>query len=272
MGADRFFRHGVAILFWGVTGLFAALLLYLMIRGALSWSGDLLSRELAAPIAGTLLLVLLTVAIALPVGVATGIYLQIYAGPRMRAMLGLAFEILASIPSIVVGLFGFSMLLALHRLFPDLRSSLLLAALSLALLVLPYLVQATRLGLEETPREYLSVAAALGASREDLLRRIQLPHAGRHILKGVFLAVARSAEDTAVILLTGVVASYGLPDGLGRPFEALPFHIYYTTANYDGPEELRSVFMAVLVLMAVSAGFMALTGGLGRLVYWRRRW
>ena len=272
MRSDRIFRLLVQSLFGGVTGLFAALTLYLLFQGLRAWDGTLLREELLAPAAGTAALVFLAVGIALPVGVATGIYLHLYAGKRLKAWLGGAVELLAAIPSIVIGLFGFSMLLALHRIVPEARSSLLLAALCLALLVLPYLVQATRLGLEETPREHLSLAAALGADRETRLWRIQLPHARNHIRKGVYLAVARSAEDTAVILLTGVVASYGFPDGVFRPFEALPFFIYTTAANYADARELEGAFMAVLLLVGISTLFMALAGGLGRMAYRRRRW
>ena len=58
------------------------------------------------------------------------------------------------------------------------------------------------------------------------------------------LAMGRAAEDTAVILLTGVVANAGLPSGLAVRFEALPFFIYYTAAQYQTPEELERGFGA----------------------------
>ena len=66
------------------------------------------------------------------------------------------------------------------------------------------------------------------------------------------LAMGRAAEDTAVILLTGVVANAGLPSGLGIRFEALPFMIYYTAAQYQDAAELARGFGAALVLLGLS--------------------
>ena len=70
------------------------------------------------------------------------------------------------------------------------------------------------------------------------------------------MAMGRAAEDTAVILLTGVVANAGLPSGLAVRFEALPFFIYYTAAQYQTPEELERGFGASLTLLLLSGGLL----------------
>ena len=70
------------------------------------------------------------------------------------------------------------------------------------------------------------------------------------------LAMGRAAEDTAVIMLTGVVVNSGLPAGLGAKFEALPFLIYYTAAQYVDETELLRGFGAALVLLLLSSGLM----------------
>lgn len=204
--------------------------------------------------AGTLCLVLLTVCLALFPGVGCGLFLAEYATPAQRRRIGCAVDILAGTPSIVMGLFGFTLILFLrHSLWPAANTCLLLAAGCLALLVLPVLIVTTREALEAVPSDLRLTAAALGLTRAQTLRRVLLPAARRGIWSGVILTVGRAAEDTAVIMLTGVVANAGLPAGLVAKFEALPFFIYYTAAQYQNPEELSRGFGAAIVLLALSA-------------------
>lgn len=84
------------------------------------------------------------------------------------------------------------------------------------------------------------------------LKRVLLPLASRGILSGAVLAIGRAAEDTAVILLTGVVAHAGLPGSLFDKFEALPFRIYYLAAEHRNPEELDQGFATALVLLFIT--------------------
>lgn len=220
---------------------------------------------------GTLSLVVLASLLAVPLGVAAGIHLAVYAGGRSRRLLSLAVDILASVPSIVMGLFGFALILLLRAtLLPSANTCLLLAAACLALLILPYLVSATRLALESLPPELGLQGAALGLSRWQNLRHVLLPAAGRGILGGVMLGVGRAAEDTAVIMLTGVVANAGLPAGLLGKFEALPFQIFYLASQYQGPEELRLGFGAALTLLALTGLLFLGASGLQRTL--ERRW
>jgi phosphate transport system permease protein len=261
MWAKGLFLWGSRVLFVGVLSLFVGILGYLLVQGFGYFDLSLIEETLFASVQGTILLVLLSVVIATPLGMATGIYMESYAKGRFGQFLDWSFEVLASIPSIIVGLFGFSLLLGLHQIFPAFRSSLLLASASLAILILPYIVKATQLGLSETPRELLSLGYALGASTEQVILRIKLPFARGHILKGIFLSIARAAEDTAVIMLTGVVASYGWNESLFAPFEALPFYIYHTTANYESEAALHSIYVAIILLMCISSILMVLVRG-----------
>ena len=214
---------------------------------------------------GTFCLLAVTMLLALLPGVAGGVFLACYATPRQRRWLGLAVELLAGIPSIVMGLFGFTLILFLRRtLLPEGTTCLLLASFCLAILVLPSLVMATRNALEALPERLHITAAALGFPYGKTVSRVLIPAAGRGILSGVILAMGRAAEDTAVIMLTGVVANAGLPAGLTSKFEALPFRIYYTAAQYADQEELAGGFGAALVLLALSGALLLCAWALQR--------
>ncbi len=207
--------------------------------------------------AGSLCLVGLTLGLSLFPGVGCGIFLAEYAPPRLKSLAGAAVDMLAGTPSIVMGLFGFTLILFLrHTFMPGATTCLLLAAGCLALLVLPVLIVGTREALEAVPQNLILTAASLGLTKNQRIRHVQLPAAAPGIWSGVILALGRAAEDTAVIMLTGVVANAGLPAGIGAKFEALPFSIFYTAAQYQSPEELQRAFGAALVLLLLAGGLI----------------
>lgn len=206
-------------------------------------------------IAGTLILVLTAVGLALPVGLAAGIYLAEYSGGRIKRLLSLFFDILAGIPSIVIGLFGFSLAVFLHhhlssRIYP----CLLISALSLAFLVLPYLIRSTQAALESLPARERITAPALGATKLQNIRFVLLPRALDGIVSGVILSIGRCAEDTAVIMLTGAVATAGIPGSVLSTYEALPFYIYYISSQYMDQQELLSGYGAAIILLMLCGG------------------
>ena len=247
----------VSFFVWALLG---ALILYLLVRGISAFDREMLGFDgaLFAALLGTVYLLVFSILLAIPVGIGAGVYLGVYARGRSRAVLSPLFELLASIPSILIGLFGFALILVLHRWLPSALPALWLAAGSVALLIVPYIIKATEMGIAETPREHKTLAYALGASREQVLVRIQLPAARWHILKGIVLATARAAEDTAVIMLTGAVASFGVPRSMMEPFEALPFYIYTTLSTYSNAKELGSVFVAAMLLVGLAMVWVGL--------------
>jgi len=221
--------------------------------------------------AGTLSLLGLTMLLALGPGIGCGIYLATSTASRAKALLGFAVDLLAGIPSIVMGLFGFTMLLMLRRtIAPNAGASLLLAACCLALLVLPVLVSTTRAALESLPRQLHLTGAAMGLGKWQTLRHILLPSSARGILGGILLAAGRAAEDTAVIMLTGAVANAGLPAGVFSRFEALPFTIFYRSSQYRDALELEQGFATTLVLLVLSLSLLAGASKLQRTL--EQRW
>jgi len=180
-------------------------------------------------------------------------------------------DLLASVPSILMGLLGFGAILLLRRsLLPSANLCLLLSAVCLAILVLPYLVVATATALEGLPAPLRLLGPVLGLGRWATLRRVLLPAASRGILAGVVLAVGRAAEDTAVILLTGVVANAGFPRGPTDRFEALPFRVFLGAAEHRTPGDLDEAFTAALVLLLLTGALLATAGLLRRGL--ARRW
>ena len=213
-------------------------------------------------LAGTLLLIILSIAWAIPVGISTGIYLAEYADGRVKKALDAFFDVLAGIPSIVVGLFGFASAVFLHRHFSDrIGPCLLISSISLSFLVLPYLICTTQAALEGIPGETRLTALALGATRVQNIFLVLIPRSLPGIMSGIVLAIGRCAEDTAVIMLTGAVASAGLPSSLLSQYEAVPFYIYYISSQYADPAELTSGYGAsILLLMLCAVLFSAAYG------------
>jgi phosphate transport system permease protein len=203
---------------------------------------------------GTLLLVGMSAATAIPLGVGAGIYLAEYAQGNCKSTLAFLVDLLASTPSILMGLLGFAAILFLRRVF-DLpaRTCLLSASLCVGFLILPYIARATQTALESVPDELRTTALALGMTRSQTIIHVMLPRAAMGITSGIILAVGRAAEDTAVILLTGVVANAGVPRGITDKFEALPFHIFYLAAEYQNQDQLSQAFGTALVLLCITS-------------------
>lgn len=264
-----------------------SLMTFLLYNGLLSLSNNLVFGSVAPmqaiwgtravwdgiwpAIRGTFSLLVLTLCFAFFPGVSCGVFLSCYASPTQKKWLGIAVELLAGIPSIVMGLFGFVLILFLRQtLFPQATTGILLASFCLSLLVLPSLVIATRTALDSLPTTLSITGAALGFTQEQTVMRLMIPAAGKGILSGMILAMGRAAEDTAVIMLTGAVANTGLSTGLFSKFEALPFFIFYTAAQYSDESELSRAFGAALLLLALSSGMLFVAWKLQKAL--ERRW
>lgn len=204
---------------------------------------------------GTVYLIVLSSFFAIPIGVGSGIYLSEYAPYKIKNLIGLAVDFLAGIPSIVMGLFGFMMILFLKNTFlPNANTSLLVSAICIGLLILPYIIKTTQSAFNNIPQDIRVSGYSLGLSKLQNLFYILLPYSIKGIMSGIILAVGRAAEDTAVILLTGVVANANIPRSITDSFEALPFNIYYLAAEFRTTEQLNQAFGSALVLLTITSG------------------
>ncbi len=173
---------------------------------------------------GTLWLVVLTALIALPLGVGAALYLEEYGKKsRLAAFVEVNIANLAGVPSVIYGLLG----LGLFVRFFDLGRSVLAGALTLSLLVMPIVIIATREALRTVPNSLREAAAALGATRWQVIRQIVLPMSLPGILTGAILALSRAIGETAPLIVVGALTYMTfLPEAPTDPFTALPIQIY----------------------------------------------
>ncbi len=211
-------------------------------------------------IVGTLLLILTSIIWAIPTGVAAGIYLAEYCNEKWKPGFNLLLDILAGIPSILIGLFGFAVSVFLHKhLSEHIYPCFLISSLALACLVLPYIIRTTEQSLVNLPFFIKTTGLALGASRLQNILLILIPYNLSRIISGIILAIGRCAEDAAVIMLTGAVAMAGIPDSLLSRYEALPFYIFYISSDYNSQEELMKGFGACIILLLICVFLFALS-------------
>lgn len=269
----RFSHHVFIFLFYlfGVIGLLciAGFLGFIVYKGILALDAKLIFDDtpilrallfqervfdgIFNAIIGSFFVVTLAMCFALPVGFLTGVYLFLYATPRTRNILGFLWDILSCVPSVVIGLLGLSITIFLHKYhFASLYPSLFISALSLAILVMPYIIKMTDLALMAVPKELANIGLRLGSTRLQNLFYVQLPLASKEILSGIILAIGRAVEDTAVIMMTGAVAMAGIPSSIWHKYEALPFFIYHISSEYANKEQLNQGFGASIVLLILS--------------------
>ncbi|OGQ82009.1 MAG: phosphate ABC transporter, permease protein PstA [Deltaproteobacteria bacterium RIFOXYA12_FULL_58_15] len=150
-------------------------------------------------IVGTLLMVLVSVGIAAPLGIASAIYLAEYTREgRLTQTIRFGINCLAGVPSIIFGLFGFILFVNILGL----GWSVLSGGLSLAAMILPTVIRTAEEALRSVPTSYRDVAASLGATRWQVVTKSVLPYAIPGILTGVILGIGRSIEETAVVIFT----------------------------------------------------------------------
>jgi phosphate transport system permease protein len=226
-------------------------------RGGLAGEGGI-----STTIVTTLYLALLTIGIATPLGVGAAVYLSEYAdegrskaGAWLVGASRFAVETLAGVPSIIFGLFGYSLFVTtLHFGF-----SLLSAGLAGACLILPLIIRASEEALRAIPRSYREGSLALGATQWQTTARVILPAALPGIMTSVVLSVGRVVSETAVFYVT-LGGSYRLPTSLFSPGRTMALHLYYLamdTRAFD--KAMGTGTILVLSMVAINAGVNYLT-------------
>ena len=204
-------------------------------------------------IVGTLCLSLGALLVALPIGVASAVYLNEYARPgRVIRIIRLGINNLAGVPSIVFGLFG----LAFFVVWLKFGVSILSGALTLGAMTLPVIIGATEEALRAVPDTYREASLGLGATKWQTIHRIVLPASLPGILTGAILGIGRAAGETAPIMFTAAVFfTPALPSSIFDEIMALPYHIYVlATAGTDIEATRHLQYGTALVLIALVLG------------------
>jgi phosphate transport system permease protein len=243
---------GVAAL--GVVSVLFLILGYLIWNGGASLSLNFFTQlpkpvgetggGMANAILGSLKLLFLAAVMGLPVGLLAGVYLAEFGGHAFSFIIRYTADLLNGVPSIVIGIFAYSV-----AVLPVKHFSALAGGMALAIMVIPITVRSTEEFLRAVPGSLREGAMALGASKWKTIATVVLPAASGGILTGMLLALARVAGETAPLLFTAFSNRFWT-SGWGQPIASLPVMIYtYAIAPYD--DWHRQAWAAGLVLLGL---------------------
>lgn len=248
--------------FYGLIGLLAFITLaslmiiigFILIKGLGSINWEFLSQEprrmgreggIFSVIAGTLYVTLVSIVIATPIGIASAIYFTEYAREgKLVKLIRFFTEVLAGIPSIIFGLFGF----AFFVVFLGMGWSVLSGGLTLSMMILPTLTRATEESLKTVPMMYREGSLSLGATKWQTIVKVVLPCCKSGVLTGLILGIGRAIGETAAIMLT-VGGSLRLPSSLFDSTRTMAVHLYMLAS--EGLSEEKTYATAALLIIIV---------------------
>ena len=243
---------GVAAL--GVVSILFLILGYLVWNGGTSLNLNFFTQlpkpvgetggGMANAIVGSLKLLFLAAIMGLPVGLLAGVYLAEFGGKTFSFVIRYTTDLLNGVPSIVIGIFAYSLVV-----LPVKHFSTLAGGVALGIMVIPITVRSTEEFLRAVPGSMREAAMALGASQWKTIVTVVLPAASGGILTGMLLSLARVAGETAPLLFTAFSNRYW-SQGWEQPIASLPVMIYtYAIAPYD--DWHRQAWAAGLVLLGL---------------------
>ena len=242
-------------------------------KGTFSWeflttfpSDGMMKGGIFPAIYGTALLVLIMSIAAVPFGTITAIYLTEYAQEKsiLAQTIRFAVRTLATVPSIIFGLFGLGFFIKFVGAGMDDaflgghlkwgQPNILWASLTMALLTLPVVIVSVEEAIRTVPRELREASLALGATKWETIRRIVIPGSRSGIMTGTILAVSRGAGEVAPILFTGAAYYLAtLPTSMSDQFMNLGYHIYIlATQSSNVDQTLPIQFATTMVLLLLT--------------------
>ena len=254
--------YSVALL---ITAVFICILADIIIQGVSQISWGYLTESptdagraggIAPIIVSTVLIVLLAIIIAAPLGLATAVLLTEFTqqASGFGRFVERCLDVLASVPSIVFGLFGN----AFFCIYLGLGFSILSGGLTLACMVLPILIRTSVEGLRSAPEDYRYCAAALGMTRYAALVYLLLPTATPAIIAGLMLGIGRAMAETAALIFTSGYVDR-MPDSVFDSGRALSIHIYDLSMNVAGGDSKAHAAALVLIVMLLIINGLAMS-------------
>ena len=237
------------------------IMIYIIFKGIPSISWEFLTGNpidgmrdggIFPAIVGSIYLTIGTIAVSVPFGILTGVFLVEYSKENIiKRIINLTIINLAGIPSIIYGLFGMS----LFVIFLQFGSSILSGIFTLGIMCLPVIITATREALLAIPKDLREASLALGATKWETIWKIILPTSLPGIITGIILSISRAAGETAPIMFT-VAAFYlpFLPESIWDQVMALPYHLYVIATQVPNmPDKILNG--TVLVIVVLTVGF-----------------
>lgn len=259
VGASKFREKIYTLLFWlsalFITAVLLGIIVYVVVKGVSGISLEFILQPpsragkdggISTAIMGTIYITLVSLLLAVPLGVGTAVYLEEYADKKSRFsyIVNLTSETLAGIPSIIYGLFGF----VFFVIFLNMGWSIISGAMTLAIMILPTITRTSQEAIFSIPREYREDSLALGASKWQTIRRVILPAAMPGIMTGVILSTGRSIGETAALILTAG-SSLGMPVSLSDPARTMAVHLYMLAVEGISMERAFATAFIIIVLI-----------------------
>ncbi|NFL97336.1 phosphate ABC transporter permease PstA [Clostridium botulinum] len=200
-------------------------------------------------IVGSLLLMFISSITASILGIATAVYLTLYnKNKKIDSIIYIIIHSISGIPSIVLGLFGYSFLV----FFLDLGVSLLAGAITLSIMIFPYIEVVTEKAIEEVDKKLIVSSYSLGIDKTYTFFKIILPQCIEEIVSGIMLSGGLAMGATAPIMLTSAVISAPTPDSIMSPVMALSYHLYILISQGISMENAYGtafVLMSILIIL-----------------------
>jgi phosphate transport system permease protein len=244
---------------------------FLLLKGASALNADFFTHlpkpvgeaggGVANAIVGSLIMIGLAMSVGLPIGIAGGVYLAESRDRRLPWAVRFVADVLNGVPSIVVGIFAYTVVV-----LPMRRFSALAGGLALAFILIPIVLRTTEEMVRLVPNALREAGLGLGIERWKVTARIVLPAARAGILTGVMVAVARIAGETAPLLFTALGNRFW-HQGLDQPIAALPLQIYaYAIAPYEDWHRQAWAGALVLITLVFLASLAARLATRGRTI------
>ncbi|WP_013323543.1 phosphate ABC transporter permease PstA [Gloeothece verrucosa] len=241
-----------------------ALLFYVAIQGLSRINFDLFTKlppppglqggGVANAIIGTLMVVALATAIAVPIGVLAAIYLSEFSkGNQVARWIRFATNVLSGVPSIIAGIFAYGLLVQTGVV----GFSAIAGGVALAVLMLPTIIRTTDEALQIVPQDIRWAALGIGAYNYQTVLKIVLPAAIPAILTGVTLAIARAAGETAPLIFTALYSNFW-PRGVAEPIATLSVLVYnFAIVPFKAQQELAWAGSLILVFLVLTTSVLA---------------
>jgi len=213
--------------------------------------------------AGMLSLLFFTIIIALPIGILAGVYLQEYGKKnRFASFIEINIANLAGVPSVIYGILGLTLFVRILHM----GNSLIAGALTLALLIMPIIIVATREAIKAVPNSLREASYGMGATKWQTTSKVVIPSALGGILTGIILAISRAIGETAPLLVIGALVYVPfIPEGPNDQFTTLPIQIFNWTSRPQA-DFIINAAAGIIVLLLITF----LLNGIA--IYIRNKW